>query len=193
MKEKIEKKVVVEKSEKMKLWRSIGILVLLLVLVFVYDLNNLSKIEQVNENFNSGVEGLMQKFPNFSIFVIGVLISLFSSLMMKLFLNQEHLKKLKKKQKDLQGRLKECQKKGDTCEMEKINSEMMEVSMDLMKSSFSMKQFIITFVPFLLLFTWLRRVYVDPAQIFTNGGFLLRYMVAVLVSSGVYKKIFNLA
>lgn len=194
--EKDSKKEVVEKSVKKnvdpKLFQSIVLLVLLLGAAIFYDFSNLSKLDE-EINYGGGLNGLMAKYPWSSIFIVGILISLFSSLMMKLFLDQEHLKKLKKKQKTLQAELKECQKKQDFCQVEKLNSEMMQVSMDMMKSSFSLKQFIVTFVPFLLLFTWLRRIYVGGIVGWTEWGFILKYMIAVMVSSTVYKKIFNLA
>ena len=181
-------------EEKAKLLKSIGLLILLVVVVIGYDMYNFSKIEDSSVEYRNGLEELMSHYPNGSIFIIGIFVSFFSSLTMKLFLNQEHLKKLKKKQKDLQKELKECQKSGDSCKAEKLNSEMMKVSTDMMKSSFSIKQFVVTLVPFLILFNCLRGVYIDAdPPIFTYGGFLLRYMVAVLVSSSVYKKILNLA
>lgn len=180
-----------EKVRDVKFIQSIVFLILLLGAAIGYDYSNLSKDGELE--YDDGLNGFMQKYPWSSIFVVGLLISLFSSVLMKLFLDQEHLKKLKKKQKDLQTELKDCQKKGDFCQVEKLNSEMMQVSMDLMKSSFSWKQFIVTFVPFLLLFSWLRKVYVGGIVGWTEWGFILKYMIAVMVSSTVYKKIFNLA
>ena len=182
----------VVKSEKAAHWRAFGMMLLIFLAATAYDFYNKANLPEGLE-YRNGLEELMSTYPNSSIFVIGILIGLFSSLMMKFFLDQENLKRLKKKQKELQCELKECQKNGDTKKMENLNTEMMQLSTEMMKASFSLKQFLVTFVPFLVLFAWLRRVYVDPSGIFTNGGFILRYMIAVLVSSSLYKKLFDLA
>lgn len=105
------------------------------------------------------------------------------------FTDQEHIKTLKKRQKELQQELKECRKKGEHHRLSEINSEMVELSMKLMKASFSIKQLIITLVPFLIIFRWLREIYTD----IYGGWWILWYILASMVASTVYRKLFKMA
>ncbi len=103
---------------------------------------------------------IMSAYAIPSIIIIGMMVTTISTLLLRAFTDQDKLKGLKAQQKELQKKVKECQKKGDFCQLEKLNKEAMDVSMSVMKSSFSGKQFLITFVPFILLFSWLRELYV---------------------------------
>ena len=61
--------------------------------------------------------------------------------------------------------------------------------MKLMKASFSIKQLIITLVPFLIIFRWLREIYTD----IYGGWWILWYILASMVASTVYRKLFKMA
>jgi uncharacterized membrane protein (DUF106 family) len=136
-----------------------------------------------------GIVELMVAYPKISLVVIGVVVTFFSTLSMKFFTNQDHLKSLKEKQKDLQKQLKECQKNNDFCKMQELNKEVMDVSMSLMKASFSVKQMLVTMIPFLILFNWLRKIYIP----ILGNWWIAWYLISSMVSSSFYRKLLKMA
>lgn len=132
---------------------------------------------------------LMTTYSKISLILIGLIVTFFSTLSMKYFTNQEHLKGLKDRQKKLQKELKECQKKNDFCKMQELNKEVMEVSMSLMKASFSVKQMLVTLVPFLILFNWLRKMYIP----ILGNWWIAWYLGSAMVSSSFYRKLLKMA
>jgi len=129
--------------------------------------------------------------PRTSIILISALATLVSSLLMKWFTNQEHLKSLKSRQKEIQKELKEHRKNGNISEMEKLNKEMMELSLQLMKSSFSFKQILVTIIPFLILFSWIRGIYGGENGVLSTWFWW--YLGTALILGSVYRKIFKMA
>jgi uncharacterized membrane protein (DUF106 family) len=93
--------------------------------------------------------------PKLSIALFSVVVTFFSTLAQKWLTNQEHLKKVKARQKEIQ---KEIRNTKDPTIMQELNMEMANISMTMMKSSF--KPLLVTFIPFLILFRWLRGVYI---------------------------------
>jgi uncharacterized membrane protein (DUF106 family) len=120
--------------------------------------------------------------PQVSVIILALLITLVTTLITKKFTNQTRMKEIKDNQKNLQKKLKES--KGDTAKMSQINKEMMESSMELMKHSF--KPMIYTFIPLLLFFWWVRGVYTDVL-----AGWIWWYLVSGVVSSIIFRKLFN--
>lgn len=114
-----------------------------------------------------------------------------SSLVRRAVLDQEKLKENKEKLKEHQATLKEASKKGDTKRMQKAQEQMMELSMEQMKQSF--KPLMFTFIPFILVFGWLRDQYSqigDVATIFGFGlGWFWWYFVCAMLVSIVINKI----
>ncbi len=128
-------------------------------------------------------------YPLVSLVVISAALTLFTTMLMMHFTDQEHLKHLKKRQKELQKDLKKCQKDGDHCKLKEVNDEMMTLSMKLMKASFSLKQMIITIVPFMIIIGWLRGIYTE----LYGGIWILYYIVVSIIASTTYRKIFKMA
>ena len=120
-----------------------------------------------------------------SIIVIGALVTFISTLITKWLTNQEHLKSLKARQKELQKELKGC--KDDECKMKELQAEMMQIAGTMMKSSF--KPMFITIIPFLLLFAWLRSIY-TPIMGF---GWFWWYLGASIIFSIVMRKVLKMA
>lgn len=122
--------------------------------------------------------------PKLSIIAFAMIITLISTLVTKWLTNQEHLKSLKDKQKELQKDLKKC-KPGDK-KFEELQNEMLQISMTMMKSSF--KPVLVTLVPFLILFRWIRGTYASILP-----SWFWYYLIASIVSSTIYRKIFKMA
>jgi uncharacterized membrane protein (DUF106 family) len=126
--------------------------------------------------------------PKVFIIIIGAVISLVSSLLMRHFTDQEHIRALKNRSKDLRKELQECQKKGDTCRFGKLQKEMTDISMQLMKSSFSLKYMAFTIIPFGLLFFWIRQV-IAPVL----SSWFWWYFLATIIWGSIIRKVLKMA
>jgi len=83
--------------------------------------------------------------PKTSIAIFSIVVTLVSTLIQKWMTNQEHLKTLKTRQKEIQKELKKC-KDGDL--MKELNSELLKLTGVMFKSS--LKPMFVTIIPFLL-------------------------------------------
>ena len=127
---------------------------------------------------------LMVSNPKVSIAVFSVLVTFLSTLAQKWLTNQEHLKSLKKRQKEIQKELRGCK---DGCVMKELNAEMMKITGVMFKSS--MKPMFATIIPFLILFAWLRSIYV-PVM---GNSWIWYYIGYSLVASIVLRKVLKVA
>jgi len=119
-----------------------------------------------------------------SIAVFSIIVTLISTLVQKKFTNQEHLKILKKRQKEIQ---KEIKKTKEPSVMQELNAEMLSLTGVMFKSS--MKPMFVTIIPFLLLFTWLRSIYV-PVM---GNGWIWYYLGYSILASIVLRKVLKVA
>ena len=122
--------------------------------------------------------------PKVSIAVFSVIVTLVSTLVQKKFTDQEHLKSLKKRQKEIQ---KELKKTKEPSIMQELNAEMLQLTGLMFKSS--MKPMFVTIIPFLILFTWLRSVYVPVL----GGGWIWYYLMYSVLASIVMRKVLKVA
>ena len=122
--------------------------------------------------------------PKVSIAVFSVIVTLVSTLVQKKFTDQEHLKSLKKRQKEIQAELKKAK---EPTVMQELNSEMLQLTGVMFKSS--MKPMFVTIIPFLILFTWLRSVYVPVL----GGGWICYYLGYSVLASIILRKVLKVA
>ncbi|MFA6023189.1 MAG: EMC3/TMCO1 family protein [Candidatus Pacearchaeota archaeon] len=125
---------------------------------------------------------IMQQNPEVSIIVIACLISIISLLITKYFTNQTRMKELKERQKELTKLSKEV--KSDMKKLGEINTEIMQITMEMMKHSF--KPLLITMLPLLLLFWWVREEFSTVLP-----GWIWYYIIAGIVSSIIFRKLFK--
>jgi uncharacterized membrane protein (DUF106 family) len=130
------------------------------------------------------ITDLMVAYPYYSIAVFSIIVTLISTLAHMWLTNQEHLKSLKKRQKEIQVELKKC-KDGDV--MKELNAEMMKLTGVMFKSS--MKPMFVTIIPFLLLFYWLRGVY-GPIM---GNSWIWYYIGYSIVASIIFRKVLKVA
>jgi len=123
-------------------------------------------------------------YPVVSIIVTSMIVTFFSTLITKWLTNQEHLKELKARQKELQKELKNCKDDGA---MKEMQVEMLKITGTMFKSSF--KPLLITFIPFLILIYWLRGIYTE----LLGGWWIAWYIGASLISSVIFRKILKMA
>ena len=127
---------------------------------------------------------LMTAYPIYSIAVFSIIVTLVSTLAHKWLTNQEHMKNLKTRQKEIQKELKGCK---DECLMKELNSEMLKLTGIMMKSSF--KPMFVTIIPFLLLFAWLRGIY-TPIM---GNGWIWYYLGFSVVASIIFRKVMDVS
>lgn len=118
--------------------------------------------------------------PKTSLLIVSVIVTLISTLAHKWLTNQEHMRSLKKRQKEIQKELKGCK---EECVLKELNAEMLQLTGVMFKSSF--KPMFVTIIPFLILFNWLRRIYVP----LMGNGWIWYYLGFSVVSSLFLRKI----
>jgi len=126
---------------------------------------------------------MMTANPKISIAIFSVVVTLISTLVQKKFTDQEHLKSLKKRQKEIQ---KEIKKTKEPSVMQELNAEMLQLTGVMFKKS--MKPMFVTLIPFLLLFVWLRGVY-SPVL----SSWIWYYIGYSIVASIVLRKVLKVA
>ena len=122
--------------------------------------------------------------PKLAILFVSIIVTFVSTLAHKYFTNQEHLRKLKERQKEIQKELKNTK---DPTIMQELNSEMLKITGMMFKSSF--RPIFVTLIPFLLLFAWLNSVF-RPTM---GGSWIWWYLGFSVVSSMILRKLLKVA
>jgi len=122
--------------------------------------------------------------PKLSILIVSVIVTFISTIAQKFLTNQEHLRKLKARQKEIQ---KELKGNKDMNVMKELNAEMLKLSGLMFKSSF--KPIFVTLIPFLILFAWLNGVF-RPTM---GGSWIWWYLGFSVASSIVMRKVLKVA
>ena len=130
------------------------------------------------------IKELMIANPKLSVVILAFLVTLVMTLVTKKFTDQIRMKELKKIQKACQIKVKDS--KGNLEEQQKIQKEMMECSMELMKHSF--KPLLITFIPLILFFWWIRGIYMGTE---IAGAWIWYYIGVSIVSSIILRKVLD--
>lgn len=84
-------------------------------------------------------------------------LSLFSAIVRKLVVDTKRYNEIRENLKEHQKTIKEATKSGDSKRLKKSQEEMVALSIENLKMAY--KPMIITLVPFLLVFTWLKNKY----------------------------------
>ena len=127
---------------------------------------------------------MMAANPKVSIAVFSVFITAVSTLVQKHFTDQEHLKALKKRQKEIQAELKKTK---EPSLLQELNAEMLQLTGAMFKSS--MKPMFVTMIPFLALFAWLRSIYVP----LMGTSWIWYYLGYSVVASMILRKVMKVA
>ena len=128
----------------------------------------------------------------YGLLTISFLITLITTLVYKYFTDQEALKKLKEDNKGLQEEMKKH--KDNPSKMMELQKEAFSKGFEPMKHQ--LKPMLITAIPLLLIFTWLRKVYGVGGEIYINLGFihlgwLGTYIIFSIIFSMVLRKLFK--
>lgn len=130
---------------------------------------------------------LIQTYPRASIIFMALAISFLISLVNFFFLDKERMREIKAKQKSLNKEISQHRKEGNHEKMMEIQKELIPMTMEMFKHS--LKPMIITIIPILVFFAFIRNVYVDTAIAST---WIWYYFISTIVGSIVFRKIFKL-
>lgn len=130
---------------------------------------------------------LIQIYPKISIVALASLISLFITVINYFMLDKDRMREIKKKQKDTQIQIKQHQKSGDMQKVMALQKELLADMPEMMKHSF--KPMIITFLPIILLFSFMRGAYAETTL---ADSWFWWYFITTILSSIVFRKLFKL-
>ena len=95
--------------------------------------------------------------PVLTVFIIAFIISLITTVANKLLVDQDEMNEIQQRSKDFQKKFRDAQKRGDGKELAKLQAQQAEMMKDQSKMmSNSFKPMIVTLVPILLIFWWMR-------------------------------------
>jgi uncharacterized membrane protein (DUF106 family) len=129
---------------------------------------------------------LMIAYPKISIIAVSFVMTLFSTLVQKWLTDQKHIRALKERQKEIQKELKGCK---DECLLKELNAEMLKLTGVMMKSSF--KPLFVTFIPFILIFAWIRGLYGGTESVLASWFWW--YLVSAIIWSMILRKVLKVA
>ena len=128
---------------------------------------------------------LIQSNPEISIVALAFLVSIAITLINYFMVDREKMKQIRQKQKQLREEMKKF--KDNPEKMMEINKQMLEDMPEQLKMSF--KPMVITLVPLLILFAWLKSTFAATSIAST---WIWWYIGASIVSSIVTRKLFGL-
>lgn len=135
--------------------------------------------------FNSILGGFIKWSPLISLLVISFFLMLITTLIYKFFTDQTAMKNLKEEMKEIQEQMKKS--KDDPGKM----MELQKKSFSKMMESFrhQIKPMLITFVPFVILFPWLRGSYIPYGKLFIGLGWFGTYFVFSIIFNILLRKL----
>lgn len=123
--------------------------------------------------------------------LIALGIALTSSMVNKIVLDKEKMKEMKEKMSHHQKEMKKAAKSSDSKRSQELQGEYMKMLMEHMKHSF--RPAIITIIPFIVIFRWLRVTYGEIGNVATLFGISLSwfgwYLICVMIISMILNRI----
>ncbi len=123
--------------------------------------------------------------PKLSIILISLVVTLFITVVRYFMTDREKMKEIRERQKSLRLEMKKY--KNDPEQMMQLQKKMMEDMPEQMKQSF--KPMLITIIPILILFGWMKSIYVDTVL---ASSWIWWYIVASIIFSIILGKVFKL-
>ncbi len=127
----------------------------------------------------------VQSYPRTSIILLGLIISLFISLVNYFVLDKEKMRNLKERQKAIQKEMKDH--KDNPQKLMELQKEMLSQAGETMKHT--LKPMLITFIPVLLIFGFMRGLFA-PTEIAKT--WLWWYIGSSLIGSIAFRKLLKL-
>lgn len=149
----------------------------------------------VLEGFFNLILGWTKLFPSpYNVIIISLIITFFITLSYKFLTDQNAMKELKTKMKEFQKQMKE--NKEDMQKVQELQKQAMSNQMQYMKHSW--KVMLYTFLPLILIFSWMRSTFNSGADIInwslkiplfgTGLGWLGTYIITSIIFSMILRK-----
>lgn len=141
----------------------------------------------VLETFFNAILGWTTKLGGaWGIIIISLIITLITTLVYKYFTDQVALKKIRDDNQKLQEEMKNS--KSDPKRMAELQKQMLQNGfMKPMKHQ--LKPLLITFIPFILIFSWLRTTYTPMGKLAFGMGWFGIYIISSIVFSMILRKL----
>ena len=127
----------------------------------------------------------IQNSPRISILLLSFLVTLFITIVNYFMVDKVRMKEIKEKQKRLRAEMK--QYRDNPSKMMELNKQMMEDMPEQLKHSF--KPMIVTIIPLIILFKWLRTTYAITT---IAGTWFWWYIGASIFFSMILRRVFGL-
>lgn len=118
-------------------------------------------------------------------------LAVFSTVVRLAVTDMGRVKEIREKLKDHQADIKAASKSNDTKKLQRAQEEMMKLTMENLKMGY--KPLLITFIPFILIFGWIKGQYESAGVVATIFGFNLEwfwwYFVCAMISSLIINRI----
>ncbi len=105
--------------------------------------------------------------------------------------DQEKIKETKDRIKKHQEEMKKATKAGDTKKLQRVQQDMMALTMENLKHN--LRPMLITFIPFILVFMWVRDQYSSVGTVASIAGFAMDwfwwYFICAMLVSLIVNKI----
>ncbi len=128
---------------------------------------------------------LIQAHPRTAIIIMSFIITLFVTIINSLIMDKNKMKEIKEKQKKLREEMKKY--KNEPAKVMELNKQMMADLPEQMKQSF--KPMLITIIPIIIAFGWLRSTF--AITVIAKTWFWY-YLIASIIFSMILRKLFKL-
>lgn len=125
--------------------------------------------------------------PRLSIIIFALLVSLIISIVNYFFLDKERMKEIKERQKKIQDQIKAHQKAGEHQKAMELQKQIFADMPEMMKHS--LKPALITLIPMLIFFSFLRGAYEETI---IAGSWFWYYLIVAIIGSMIFRKLFKL-
>lgn len=132
-----------------------------------------------------GIVDIIQVNPRTSLVVISFVVTLFITIVNYFMTDREKMKEIRERQKSIRKELK--QHRNNPEKMMELNKKSMEDSLEQMKHSW--KPMIVTMIPLLIFFSWLRSTFAETA---IASSWFWWYLGASLIFSITLRKMVGL-
>ena len=157
----------------------------------------------MNETLNEtamflGYTAPITNSPVIDIFLITLVVALFTTMLTKYMTDQTKIKALRKEMKSLQKKMRETMQK-DPKKAQAMQQEIMKKNLENMKHAMNPKMMLITILPILLVFSIVSKMYGPLGEFFTfpifgwQWGWLGTYIFFSIVNSILLKKVLDVA
>ncbi|MBI5803899.1 DUF106 domain-containing protein [Candidatus Pacearchaeota archaeon] len=130
---------------------------------------------------------IVQQYPRVSIIVMALAVTFLISLINYFFLDKERLRELKTRQKETQKQIREHQQSGNHEKAMQLQKDMVPEMMEMFRHS--MKPMLITIIPILVFFSFIKKTF---AETIIASTWFWYYLVTAIIGGIIFRKLLKL-